>query len=299
MAGRRGSAADFVAQGVANLASGGFKGMPVGGSIGQTAVNRSAGAKSRWGAIWGGVWMFLIIVAFSGIVGRVLLPTLAAVLIYAAVGAIRVGEARAVLRTGSISRIAALSTFIATLLLPVATAVGLGVVISLLLQVNREALDLTIVELKLVDGALAEELAPAQLPDRTVTMLDVYGSLYYAGAKTLEARLPDPSHAVAPVVVLRLRGRTLLGATSFLVLARYADRLHDRGGRLYLSGVDHQLAEQFARAGRRTLDGPVRLYEATKAIGGSSRAAFADAEGWLLHHGGAPQAGDEPDSNQP
>ena len=40
---------DFVAQGAGNLASGLFKGMPVGGSVGQTAINVAAGARNRWG----------------------------------------------------------------------------------------------------------------------------------------------------------------------------------------------------------------------------------------------------------
>ena len=59
---------------------------------------------------------------------------------------------------------------------------------------------------------------------------DVYGSLYDAGAKTLQAHLPDPSLAISPAVVIRLRGRALLGSTSFAVLTDYADRLGSVGG---------------------------------------------------------------------
>ena len=42
---------DFMAQGVGNLLSGLFRGQPVGGSVGQTALSVSAGARSRWAAI--------------------------------------------------------------------------------------------------------------------------------------------------------------------------------------------------------------------------------------------------------
>ena len=53
------------------------------------------------------------------------------------------------------------STFLATLFLPVAAAVGIGVALSLLLQLNREAMDLAVVELvPLPDGRFAEEPAP-------------------------------------------------------------------------------------------------------------------------------------------
>ena len=74
---------------------------------------------------------------------QVVLPALGAVLVYAAMSAIRPHELVLIVRTSTVSRIAIVSTFVATLLLPVAAAVGLGVVVSLLLQVDREALDLT------------------------------------------------------------------------------------------------------------------------------------------------------------
>jgi SulP family sulfate permease len=75
---------DFLAQGVGNLAAGLFRGQPVGGSVGQTSLNVAAGARTRWAAIWSGIWMVVILIAFAGVVGTVALPTLAAVLIFAA-----------------------------------------------------------------------------------------------------------------------------------------------------------------------------------------------------------------------
>jgi sulfate permease, SulP family len=45
---------DFIAQGIGNLASGLFRGQPVGGSVGQTALNVAGGARSRWASIFSG-----------------------------------------------------------------------------------------------------------------------------------------------------------------------------------------------------------------------------------------------------
>lgn len=273
---------DFIAQGAGNVASGLVRGQPVGGSVGQTALNVSAGARSRWASIFSGLWMLAILVVFSGVVGVVAMPTLAAVLIYAAVGSVRTGAVGTILRTGRSSQIAVVTTFLATLLLPVAAAVGIGVVLSLLLQLNREALDLKVTELEpLPNGRFAERPGPAILPDDSVTLLDVYGSLYYAGAKTLAARLPDPAGTERPVVVLRLRGRTRLGATSFVVLDAYARRLEDAGGRLFLSGVDSALLEQMERSGRVDTKGAVQVFPATELIGESSDLAYAEAQSWL------------------
>ena len=277
---------EFVAQGVGNLASGFFRGQPVGGSVGQTALNVAAGAKTRWASIWSGLWMIAILAAFSGVVAKVALPTLSAVLIYAAFGSLRFGEMATIFRTGRISQVAIITTFAATLFLPVATAVGIGVALSLLLQLNREALDLAVVEVVTrPDGLFEERPAPAHVRGGSVIVLDVHGSLLRR-ARTLQARLPDPAGAGHPVVLLRLRGRTNLGATSFHVLADYAQRLGAAGGRLYLSGLDHELVATLDRTGRLNASGPLKAFEATPVLGESSAAAPSDANAWLASQAG-------------
>jgi SulP family sulfate permease len=226
--------------------------------------------------------MAVLLLLFSGLVGTVVMSTLAAVLIFAAIGSFRVGDVRAILRTGRISQIAVIATFLATLFLPVAAAVGVGLVLSLLMQLNQEAIDLRVVELTPGDdGRFVERPATPRLESRKVVLLDVYGSLFYAGARTLQARLPDPAKAESPAVVLRLRGRVTLGATAFAVFADYAERLVAVGGRLYLSGVDPAVVKQIGR--NRTVeqvDG-VKIFEADDTVGESSLEAYHAATRWL------------------
>lgn len=277
---------DFIAQGAGNIASGLFRGLPVGGSVGQTALNIAAGARSRWASIFSGLWMLLILVALGGVVGRVAMPTLAAVLIVAAIGSLRIRQVQTVWRTGIGSQIAMATTFLSTLFLPVAAAVGIGVSLSLLLQLNRGAMDMRVVELrKRDDGRFEEDAAPATLPDRSVTVLDVYGSLLYAGARTLEARLPNPGTAEQPVVVLRLRGHTTLGATALTVLRHYANQLNALGGHLFLSGVDPQVVGIIRRTGRAARENPYDVIEATSIIGESTDEAYEAAQAWIETYG--------------
>ena len=272
---------DIIAQGAGNLAAGFLRGIAVGGSVGQTALNVTVGGKTRWASIWSGVWMLIILAVFSGLVAKLAVPPLGAILIFAAIGSLRPGEVASILRTGRVSQVVVITTFAATLFLPVAAAVGIGVALSLLLQLNQEAMDLAVVELiPRDDGRFEERKPPAVLTSFHVTVLDVYGSLLYAGARTLQARLPAPGDARSPVVVLRLRRRTSLGSTFVKVVADYADQLVDSGGRLYLSGLDPSLTEQLHRTGH--VDGPVRAFEATPVVGESTQAAYLDAEAWLV-----------------
>ena len=280
---------DFIGQGVGNLASGLFHGTPVGGSVGSTALNVSAGARSRWSSVFAGLWMLVILVALSGLVGAVAMPTLGAVLIFAAVKSLRPGEIAVVWKTAHTGKIALVVTFVATLALPVAAAVAVGVVCSLLLQLNKGLMDLRVVQLEPTgDGRLMEHPPPATLPDDRPVVLDVYGSLLYAGARTLGTKLPDPRGAHHPVVVLRLRGRTSLGSTFFGVIAGYAELLAASGGRLYLSGVEPEMVAQFHHAQVKDNAGTMKVFQATEVLGESTIEAVADARSWLVGQGSDP-----------
>ena len=72
---------DFVGQGVANVAAGVFQGMPVGGSISASALNKAAGARSRQALVIAGVVMAVVIVAFGGLIANIAMPALAGLLI--------------------------------------------------------------------------------------------------------------------------------------------------------------------------------------------------------------------------
>jgi sulfate permease, SulP family len=60
---------DFIGQGAANVIAGIFRGMPVGGSMSATSLNRAAGARSRIALMIAGVVMAVVILAFDGLVG--------------------------------------------------------------------------------------------------------------------------------------------------------------------------------------------------------------------------------------
>jgi SulP family sulfate permease len=283
---RRSMSRDFAAQGAANVASGLFRGLPVGGSLSTTALTVISGARTHWAAVFAGLWMALLVIVFPGLVSYVAMPALGALLIIASLSTIKPSEALSIWNTGWPSRLAGVTTFLSTLLLPIQAAVGIGVVLSALLYVNESSTDISVVELlKREDGFIEEHKAPRQLQSNKVTVLDVYGHLFYAGARTLARLLPAPLDTQKPVVVLRLRGRSNIGATLVEVLANYADKLQEADGRLYLTGISEGAYEQIVRTGKLRLTGPVRAYEATPVRGQSTEEAVADARTWLVGKG--------------
>ncbi|MEO8285310.1 MAG: SulP family inorganic anion transporter [Chloroflexota bacterium] len=289
---RRSMSRDFIAQGAANVASGFFRGLPVGGSLSTTALTVLSGARSHWAPIFAGLWMAVIVVLFPGLVSYVAMPALGALLMIASASTIKPAEAHSIWNTGWPSRLAIVTTFLTTLFLPIQAAVGIGVALSALLYLNESATDVSVVELvERPDGRIEEHKPPKQLSDNSVTVLDVYGHLFYAGARTLERLLPEPQGAQKPVVILRLRGRTSVGATLLEVLTNYAGKLNDVGGQLYLTGISNGAYDQIVRTHKLRMSGPVRVYEATHIVGQSTQTAYGDAQAWLVESA----ANDQPD----
>ncbi len=280
---QRSASRDFIAQGLANVGAGLCRGLPVGGSLSATALNVASGAVRRWAGAFAGIWTAVLLIGFPFLIAAVAMPALGAILIYAGFRSIKPADIFAVWRSGWPAQLAGITTFIATLLLPIQAAVGLGVVLSALLYLNEASTDVSVMEIvKRDDGRIEERNAPKKLASNSVTVLDVYGHLFYAGARTFERLLPDPNDAVHPVIVLRLRGRSQVGATLIEVLSQYARRLAAAKGRLYLTGLSEAVYNHVTRAEKLALSGPVRAYEVTPIIGESTEQAWSDAEAWLV-----------------
>ena len=173
-------------------------------------------------------------------------------------------------------------TFAATLLLPLQYAVLIGMAFSILLNAVHQANNLVVREWILAPGLFPEERpAPKALPSGQLTMLQIYGSLFFAGAKSLEDLLPAPGEATRAVVALALRGTPEIGSTFIAVLRRYADALKARDCRLMLVGVDPTVRAQLARTGLLRQIGEDFVFVATPQLGSAMNKAAAAARDWI------------------
>jgi SulP family sulfate permease len=272
---------DFAAQGVANIAGGLMQGMPAGGSLSATALNVSAGARSRWAIVLCALFVVVIVVTMSGLLSLIPSASLAAVLILAAALSIKFRAISAIQQTSMTSRLTMIATFVATLMIPLHQAVMLGVVLALVIYIYQSSADIRVRAITIQDGRLVESDPPAQLPSRSVTLLDINGSMFFAGANSLAARLPAAKQADHAIVILRLRGHDRdIGSTFIGVVTKYGRELRASGGRLALSGVDQRVYERLERTGALA-DLEESVFLATDVIGESSEAALAAAHAWL------------------
>ena len=285
---------DFVGQGVANVAAGVFQGMPVGGSVSASAINKVAGARSRQSLIVAGIVMAVVIVALGGVVGYVAMPALAGLLMLIGYRTIKPENLVSVWRTGAVQKVVLIVTFTLTMIIPLQYAVMVGVGLSVILHVIRQSNRVTVRRQQPdADGRLVETDPPAQLPAAEVVILQPYGSLFFAAAPVFEALLPAPTETSRnSVVILRLRGRTELGSTFIDVLARYAQALAAVGSRLVIVSANERIEEQLAVSGITDVIGPDGVYDSDDRVGATIDRAQADAVAWIADHG--PHRDDEP-----
>ena len=273
---------DFFGQGTANIAAGFFGGIPAGGSSSGTALIIGAGARSRWANIFAGLCVAALVLVFASLVEMVAMPVLAGLVIIAGIQMVNVGAIQTVWHTNTVARTIMVLTFASTLIMPLQYAVFLGVVISILLFVFQQSNTIRVVEWDASkSGWPVERPVPEKLESNQVTVLFVYGNLFYAAADVFEKSLPAVEGTQRPVVILLLRGYDDIGSTVIGVLHRYTKSLQAQGGKLILAGISPALRDQLQRTGMLSLIGEQNLFPATDSIGESGNIALQAARDWL------------------
>ena len=289
---------DFIGQGAANIAVGVFQGMPVGGSMSASSLVKAAGAKTRLALLIAGGVMAIVILVFADAVGYIAMPALAGLLMIVGFRTIKPADIKAVWKTGMMQATVMTVTFILTMLIPLQYAVLVGVGISMILYVVTQSNQVTLKRWVYDgDGNYQEVDPPDIVPADEVTVLQPYGSLFFAAAPVFEKALPNVEESSTDaVVILRLRGRTDLGSTFMEVLLRYADELAAVGSKLVLVSADDSIGHQLDASGVRDTVGDDNIYEADIWVGATLKRAYSDATEWIGDNDDEPHQGSPNDS---
>jgi SulP family sulfate permease len=277
---------DFIGQGSANVACGVLQGMPVGGSVSASALNKAAGARSRQAPMIAGLVMAIVIVAFGRVVGYLAMPALAGLLILIGIRTVKPTDLQLVWHTGPVQKTVLAVTFALTMVIPLQYAVLAGVGLSVVLHVVRQSNQVTIRRwVRDSEGHVIEIDPPAELPGSEVVVLQPYGSLFFAAALVFEAALPAvTAHSRHTVVIIRLRGRSDLGTTFMDVLQRYAVSLDAVGSKLMIVSANPRITEPLTVTGITDRIGPSNIYPGDERVGATLLRAYQDAVDWIAEH---------------
>ena len=227
---------ELFGQGMANLVSPLFGGMPATAAIARTAVNVRTGARSRLAAIMCGVALLLVMVVAARWVSLIPLAALAGVLIATCVQMVEVSSVRALLRSTRGDAAVLVLTAVATVAFDLVTAVLLGLLASGFHALQQMAKSARLDEEPLDDSPYTDEEAHL-LADHVVAFrLD--GPLFFGAAHTFLLELTEVSDV--RVVILRMSRLQALDATGAAVLADTIKSLEHRHITVLLSGTRDQ-----------------------------------------------------------
>ncbi|WP_374976118.1 SulP family inorganic anion transporter [Microbacterium trichothecenolyticum] len=270
---------DFMGQGLGNVVSGLFQGMPVGGSMSGSSLIVQAGAKTRLSLFVAGAVMAVVVFLLADVVAFVAMPALAGLLIVVGWRAIKPSRVYSVIKSGALPTTIMAVTFGLTLIIPLQFAVLVGVGLGVILYVAEQSNSVRVRAVRVMDdGRMRETDPPAVVPPGEVLVLQPYGSLFFASAPVFERQLPDVSReSSGSVVIVRLRGTDEIGLSHVEVLRRFAAELRDADSTLKVVATEDRVLSQLEAGGLTADIGGDNVYRGTEWVGEGLRRAYADA----------------------
>ena len=237
---RHNSNVELVAQGVANIISPLFGGIPATGAIARTATNIRSGAKSPVAGMVHALTLLLILLVAAPLASYIPLCTLAAVLFVVAYNMGEWKEIGAIFQMDLAAISVWLVTFGLTVFADLTVAVAVGMSLAALVYIYRVAETTTVspVTDEYIRDGLPHVLQGRIVPPY-VTLLRIHGPFLFGTTEKLVEATAN-LEAFEPVVILRLRNMTAIDATGIHAIESFAKRLRGSGRTLLLCGAMQQ-----------------------------------------------------------
>lgn len=237
---RHNPSVELVGQGVANIISPMFGGLPATGAIARTATNIRSGAKTPVAGIVNAFTLLAIILFAAPYARFIPLSVLAAILF---VVAYNMGEWREIPELLKLSRLEVgtwLITFLLTVFADLTVAVEVGMILAALVFIRKVTTTTTVAQVteEYLREGYSHILQHKYIPPY-VTIFRIHGPFLFGATDKIDeitSRLSD----LPAIIILRLRNMTAIDATGLQALEKLADVVHASGRHLILCGAREQ-----------------------------------------------------------
>ena len=231
---------ELVAQGIANVFSPMFGGLPATGAIARTATNIRSGAKTPVAGMIHALTLLAILLFASKLVSFVPMAVLAGILMVVSYNMGEWREIPSLLKLTKTDISVWLVTFALTVFADLTVAVQAGMILAALLFISRVAATTTVSQ---VTDDYVEDGRVHILQDKDIpyyaTIFRIHGPFLFGATDKIDV-VTENIHKLPPVVILRLRNMTALDATGLFALEEVARTLKASGRELILCGAREQ-----------------------------------------------------------
>jgi SulP family sulfate permease len=239
---------ELVAQGVANIMSPLFGGLPATGAIARTATNIRSGARTPVAGMIHALTLLLVLLVAAPLAKHIPLCVLASILFVVAYNMGEWAEIPEILRLSKADIAVWLITFFLTVFADLTVAVEAGMILAALLYIRKVTATSTVARVtkEYIEEGRLHSLQTNDLPEGVV-VYRIHGPFLFGSTDKLSI-VDEELNSLPDVVILRLRNMNAIDATGLSALEHLADRVHASGRYLILCGMRDQPAELMERA---------------------------------------------------
>ena len=243
--GRHRSNMELVAQGIANIVSPLFGGIPATGAIARTATNVKNGGRTPVAGMVHALTLLLITLFFGRWAALIPLATLAAILVVVSYHMSEWRTFRGELTAPKSDVVVLITTFALTVIVNLTVAIEVGMVLAAFLFMRRmaEVTNISVVTRELADEDGDDEGDPNAVRDRSVPdgveVFEINGPFFFGAAEQFKDTLNEVARK-PKVLIIRMRAVPAIDATGLHVLQELARRYRQEGTLLLLSDVHAQ-----------------------------------------------------------
>src|SRR6202142_2580815 len=231
---------ELVAQGIANISSPLFGGLPATGAIARTATNIRCGAKTPVAGMVHAATLLAIVMFAAPWARFIPLSALAAILFVVSYNMGEWKEIPELLKLSKLDIGTWMTTFLLTVFVDLTVAVEFGMILAALVFITKVTATTTVAQVteEYLQEGQAHILQHKEIPPY-VTIFRIHGPFIFGATDKMElitSRLSE----LPPILILRLRNMTAIDATGLQALQKLADMVHRSGRGLILCGAREQ-----------------------------------------------------------
>ncbi|MDQ2179187.1 SulP family inorganic anion transporter [Marinifilum sp. D714] len=233
---------ELIAQGIANIFSPIFGGIPATGAIARTATNVKNGGRTPIAGIIHALTLLLIMLVFGKWAKLIPMSCLAGILIVVSYNMSEWRSFRSILKGSRFDIIVLLTTFFLTVLVDLTVAIEFGIVLAALIFMYR---------MSKINGVMpveteTDEIQNYNLIPKEIEIYEISGPFFFAAAKRYQETLRELKHSTS-VLIIRMRHVPFIDATGIRNFSEIIKNLSDRKTKVILSGVNKEVRLELER----------------------------------------------------
>ena len=251
---------ELIAQGLANIATPFFGGIPATGAIARTATNVENGGRTPIAGITHSIVLLFIMLFFMNYAKLIPMSVLAGILIVVSFNMSEYKSFISILKGSPYDYIVLLSTFVLTVVVDLTVAIQVGIVLSSLLFMKRMA---DVEKHEIVKSDDEDDIENYENLPKNITVYEIGGPLFFASAKQYACMIKQ-SGVNAKILIIRMRYVPFIDATALHNFAETIKLLKENGTIVITSGTNNSVFLELKKDGIVSLIGEENMHRTFK-----------------------------------